>query len=143
MRLSVRAKKDSRRRRGTTTMEIIIAVALLGIAASLMGQFAIQVRQGLRDRELNCRCDWELLNLRERIGSWSLDQVTTERIAQVEVSEPLRKRLTEPKFKALVARVDQPTPALQVTIGLEAVRDGQVIQPSTLTFWIVDEGGES
>ena len=123
-------------------MEVIVAIALLGAAASLVGQFVTQVQRGLRDRELNVRCDWELLNARERIGSWSSEQVTKERIESIEISGPLRKRLESPKFSASVTRMDHPIVAQQVTIGLEAVYNGQVIRPSVLTFWVRDEGDE-
>ncbi len=83
-------------------MEMLVAISLLAFAVTAMGQFVSQVSSGLRDRELSARIGWEIMNARERIGSWPIDDITVEQIEQLQVSEPLAKSLTAAKFTARV-----------------------------------------
>ncbi len=129
-------------RTATSTAEVIIAVALLAIAASLVGRFVSQVRSGLRDRELSARVGWELQNARERIGSWSTDEITKERIAQLPVSKAVASKLENARLNATVLRIDSPVVATQVTLGLRGELNGQAVQPAVLTFWVPIENGE-
>jgi hypothetical protein len=124
------------RRTATTTMEVVVAIALLAVAATLVGRFVGQVKQGLRDRELTARFEWELLNARERIGSWTADRITLERIQQLPISDALASRLKNARLAAAVQNIETPLPALQVTLGLEGELNGQAIQPAVLTFWV-------
>ncbi len=117
-------------------MEMLVAVSLLAFAVTAMGQFVSQVNSGLRDRELSARLGWEIMNARELIGTWPIEDITVEQIEKLLVSEPLAKSLTDAKFKALVVPVDEPLAAIRVTLALECKLAGQLAQPAVLTFWI-------
>ncbi len=123
-------------RRATTTMEVLVAIALLAVAITLVGGFVHQVKIGLRDRELSTRFDWELMNARELIGSWPLEQITLERIQQISLSESLTNQATNPHLAASIQKIENPRPATQITLAIECELNGQTIQPSILTFWV-------
>ena len=127
------------RRMATSSLEIVVAFALLVVAVTLVGRFVSQVKHGLRDRELSARTEWELLNARERIGSWSTEQITRERIEQLPLSKSLTDRFTSVSFVAQVQHVDQPIEAEQVTLAIAGELDGQKIEPAVLTFWVAVE----
>ena len=129
-------------RAASSTAEVIIAIALLAIAASLVGRFVSQVRSGLSDRELGARIGWELQNARERIGSWSTDEITAERIGQMQVSKGIAGRIENARLNASVKRIESPVVATQVTLGLQGELKGQTIQPTVLTFWVPVKNGE-
>ncbi len=124
------------RRAGTSTLEVVIAFGLLVVALTMVGRFVSQVKSGLRVRELSNRTEWELLNARERIGSWSPEQITRERIEQLPLSKSLTDRFTSAAFVARVTHVDQPIVAEQVTLAIAGELDGQKIEPAVLTFWV-------
>ena len=131
----------SRQRSATSVMEVVVAIALLAAASAMLGGFVHQVKQGLRERELSVRCDWELTNARERIGSWPVDQLTTERIQQIPISESLSESVSDAHFSAAIQRIEKPGPAMQITLALECERYGQTIQPSVVTFWVALSSG--
>lgn len=130
------------RRRAASTAEVLIAIALLVVATSLVGGFVSQVSDGLRDRETSSRLEWELLNAREVIGSWSADEITAERIAELPISAALADRVKNAKLRAIVAQIDKPARAMQVTLGIRCEWQDQLIEPSTLTFWVPLEQSE-
>jgi hypothetical protein len=117
-------------------MEVIAAIALLAAATTTVGQFVHQVKVGLRDRELSTRCDLELSNARERIGSWSTEQIVPEQIQQIPISESLTARVANAHLSASIQQIEEPLRATQVTLAIECEQDGQKIQPSVLTFWV-------
>lgn len=123
-------------RSATSVMEVVVAIALLAAATTMVGGFVHQVKQGLRDRELSARCDWELINARERIGSWPVEQITTEQIQQIPISKPLSDRVVDAHWSSTIQPIEKPRPALQVTLALEFQRNGQTTQPSVVTFWV-------
>ena len=130
------------RRRAASTAEVLIAIALLVVATTLVGGFVSQVSDGLRDRETSSRLEWELLNALEVIGSWSADEITAERIAELPISAALADRVKNAKLSAIVAQIDKPARAMQVTLGIRCEWQDQLIEPSTLTFWVPLEQSE-
>lgn len=126
-------------RRATSTMEVIVAIALLAAATTVVGGFVHRVQKGLRDRELSARFDWELKNTRERIGSWPEEHLTLERIQQIELSKSLLpgdSPETKPRLTASIQKIEKPLPATQITLAIECNLHGQTIQPSIFTFWV-------
>jgi hypothetical protein len=123
-------------RRGTSTAEVFVAIALLGTAMVGIGQFAVTTQQGLRQRELSTRLSAELLNARERIGAWPTEKITVERIEQLPFSAALAEQVDEPQWRASVESVSQPTSALRVTLRLHCTLQGQPAAPQALTFWV-------
>jgi hypothetical protein len=123
-------------RNAISTMEVVVAIALLAAATTLVGGFVHQVKAGLRDRELSTRCEWELLNARERIGSWPVEQITLQQIQQMPISESLAAQVASARLSAAIQKIEKPVPATQVTLAIECELDGQTVQPSVLTFWV-------
>lgn len=123
-------------RRATSTLEVVVGIALLAAATTLVGGFVHQVKAGLRARELSARCDWELLNARERIGSWPVGQITLEQIQQIPISKSLTDRVASAHLSAAIQQIEKPMPATQVTLAIECELEGQTVQPSVLTFWV-------
>lgn len=126
---------------GTSIAEVIVAIALLGTATVGLGRFAGLTRQGLQQRELSTRLSAELLNARERIGSWPLDRVTVEQIEQIPFSAALSQDsaadLTQRRWRASVEPISEPLSALRVTLHLQYTLHGHLAEPQAITFWIV------
>ena len=116
--------------------EVIVAIALLGTATVAIGRFAVMTKQGLRERELGTRLSNELLNARERIGSWPLEQITAERIEGLPFSKSLAEQVDDLKWRTFVESISEPVNALRVTLKLECLLHGQTAQPQALTFWV-------
>ncbi|MFN3192409.1 MAG: hypothetical protein ACE361_17995 [Aureliella sp.] len=93
-------------------------------------------RRGLIDRELSARIDWEIVNLRERVGAWEPKSITEDAIEDVPVSKELSARFEESKFTAQIEEVNNPLSAKQVTLIFQCTYQGQEIQPAELTFWV-------
>ena len=124
-------------------MEVLVAIALLAVATTLVGGFVHQVQAGLRDRELSTRCDWELLNARERIGSWRTEQITLEQIRQIPVSDSLTSLVENAHLTASIQDIEKPLPAKQITLAIECDLKGQTVQPSILTFWVTSTAAKN
>ena len=127
----------------TSTMEVVVAIALLAAATTMVGGFVHQVKAGLRDRELSTRCDWELMNARERIGSWPVEQITLQQIQQIPLSESLTAHIANAHLSASIQKIERPQSATQITIAIEGELNEQTIQPSVLTFWVLSITGET
>lgn len=125
-----------RRRYGTSMAEVIVAIALLGTATAAIGRFAVMTKQGLRERVLGTRLSNELLNARERIGSWPQEQITVEHIEQLPFSKSLAEQVDHLKWRTIVEPMTEPVNALRVTLKLECSLHGQTAQPQALTFWV-------
>lgn len=125
-----------RRCRGTSIAEVIVAIALLGTATAAIGRFAVMTKQGLHQRELGTRLSAELLNARERIGSWQPEQLTGQHIEELPFSAELVEQIDDLKWRAIVEPVEEPVRALRVTLKLECSLHGQTAQPQAITFWV-------
>jgi hypothetical protein len=120
-------------------VEVLVAVALLAAAVVGVGRFMTAANAGLRNRELSARMEWELVNARERIGSWQPADVAKQNIERLPFSEALTRSLEEPRWEAEVTRIEQPARAIQVTLQLHCVLAGQPAVPERLTFWLATE----
>jgi hypothetical protein len=131
------------RRTAFTITELVIAIILLSGAVVAVGQFVVQVKQGLRDRALSRQIGWEIENLREQICSWPLADVTAARIAAVECSPALQAELEEVRWEAEVLPLVTPLRAMQVTLRLKCKLNEQIAEPESLTFWIESEASDA
>jgi predicted lysophospholipase L1 biosynthesis ABC-type transport system permease subunit len=127
------------RRAGVSTVEVLVAIALLTAAVVAVGRFAVSANSGLRHRELSARLDWELVNARERIGSWNLAEVTKQRIESLPFSDALAPTFANPRWVAEVKQIEQPARAIQVTLQMHCLFAGQPAIPEKLTFWLAVE----
>ncbi len=131
------------RRAAFSIMELVIAIILLSGAVVAVGQFVVQVKQGLRDRALSRQIGWEIENVREQISSWPLADVTAARIAALECSAALQAELDEVRWEAEVLPLVTPVRATQVTLRLKSTLNEQRAEPASLTFWIESEASDA
>lgn len=134
-----------RRRRGVfNSMELIVALAVLTVAAVGIGRFVTSVHSGLRELEDQSRLQWELTNARERIGCWRVDHISRERIAQLPISSELSQAYSNLAWRARVQPIEEPHEALQVELSMHGEYRGQPAVLSEITFWEFEEatGGE-
>ena len=124
-------------RKAISVTETVVAVLVLGVACGVVMRFAVQIKQGLQQRELSSRLTWELINAREQIGSWSANEITESRIAELQLSEDLTKQVSNLRWDVEVSKVDSPAPAKRVDLSLRCQLRGQEIKPTQLTFWVV------
>lgn len=127
---------------GTSVVELLVALALLGTVALGVGQLTVRTKEGLRNRELSSRLNWELKNARETIGAWPVSEITVEKIQQMPISLSLASQLEDLGWEASIEAISQPVDALQVTLTLRCRIDEQAARPVSLTFW-VDASQES
>lgn len=123
-------------RRGYTVVEVLIAVVLLGLTVVMTARFVSSLNQGLRDRELQSRLAWEIENAREQIGSWPPAEITSERIAELKVSEAVQRRCQNAFWAAELSKIESPGTALQIALTLRCTMHGQAVEPQKLTFWV-------
>ncbi len=130
------------RRAAFTVLEVTIAIVLLSAAVVAVAQFVATVNQGLRDRGLVRQMGWEIENLREKISSWPLADITAENISAVPCPPSLTSQLDEARWEADVQSIEVPLQATQITLRLKCTLNGQVAAPEQLTFWI-ETGADS
>ncbi len=135
-------------RGGTSTVELLVSMAVLTTAVLGVGRFASTTRQGLHDRELNSRIGWELANAREQIGAWQPTDVSVKEIESLPFSDYLKQELSDVRWQASVESISEPAQVLQVTLALHCTINEQAARPASLVFWIdskeltsVDGGG--
>lgn len=131
-----------RSRRATTSLETVVAIALLGVAVSALGNMLGRIQHGLNDRELATRVSWEIDNARERIGSWAVDQITPDRIEELPISEALQDRVENLKWQSEVTPITDPIQGVRVRIDLTFDYRGQAVAPNGRTFWVSKEQAE-
>lgn len=124
------------KRAGVSTVEILVATALLATAITGIGRLAHATQQGLHDRELATRLHWEIGNAREQIGSWGVEGITVARIEALPFSPALTKQLDGLRWHADVQSISEPATALQVSLAIQCLVNSQAAQPAKLTFWI-------
>lgn len=128
-------------RRGISVTELIVAIALLTVLTSAIGQYVTYVNRAVRMRELMQDIRWELENARESIGSWRSDEITEQRIQEISFSTTLREHLQDPSWvvEILPARIhglEQAESFRTVRLGITAGYLDQTIHPVSLIFWV-------
>jgi len=125
---------------GVSITELLVAVALLTVLTSAIGQFVAYTRRAIESRELFRLIHWELDSAREQIGSWHPEEVTTQRVGDIAFSDAIQQRLQNSKWVVQIepAKI-QGVAAVQfyiVRLGMTANFHEQVITPDELVFWI-------
>ena len=122
--------------RGTSTAELLVAMAILATAMVGVGQFASNTGSGLSQRELSTRIGWELANAREQIGSWKPENINVQRIENLPLSESLKHILDDLRWRAKVETLTEPARAIRVALTLHCTLHGQSARPASLVFWV-------
>ncbi len=122
--------------RGTSTAELLVAMAILATAMVGVGQFASNTGSGLSQRELSTRIGWELANAREQIGSWKPENINVQQIENLPFSDSLKYNLDDLRWQAKVETLTEPARAIRVALTLHCTLHGQSAQPASLVFWV-------
>ncbi len=121
---------------GTSITELLVALSLLAVAAVGVSQLRMRSSEGLEHRALYSRMNWELSNAREIVGTWQPSQITKEAIEQLPFSAGIAAWLPDSRWEANVARVAEPTAAIQIQLALHGTLHDQAIHPISITFWV-------
>jgi hypothetical protein len=139
---TIRMSANSTRalRKAFSTLELIVALALLTSVVASVGKYASYVQRGIRDRQLAQQLHWELVNTRELIASWKIAEVTKQRIESLPISAQLVEQLTQASWLATVepesAVAAFSSDVLAVTLQFRANLRDQAIRPLELKFWV-------
>lgn len=126
------------RRYGLTTVEVVVAILLLGVAAAGVGRCSALFRQSYRALDLGERMHIEMINARETIASWNSDKLRVAQIIDLPISPAIQSRMPDARWEAEIVELNSPIAAKQVRIALVGTYAGQAARPSELTFWITD-----
>lgn len=146
----MKSNRTTQYRKGFSTIETLVALALLGMLMLLVGKFATHVRGGLEQRRLAKVLQWELENGREIVGSWPVDQISQERIAHLPFSALVQSELDDLEWYSEVRAAplelpnhqtnDMSVPALQIRLGLRGTYQEQQLRSNELSFWVLSDG---
>ncbi len=123
-------------RRGTTLLELIVAVALLAaMTAAAMQMLRVTAAQR-RATSARQAAVLEAANLMERLAARSWDELTEEGVQDVELSPEARRRLPAGELEIdITSPTDQPD-ARRIALRLRWQGDsGQLLRPVRLLAW--------
>ncbi len=123
-------------RRGTTILELLFAGALLAtlmtVCLQMLAATAAQHRAA-EDRQTAIR---EAANLMERLGAISFDDLTPQRVAQVQLSQQARRALPGGELEIeLNGPADQPAVKRIVVLLRWQDKTGRFVRPVRLVAW--------
>lgn len=136
-RVEARWKRASRKtRRGSMLLETTVAIVILAAAivavAHTMAVLTVQ-RQSAERQSLATQ---EAANLMERIYVLPVDEITAEKVSELELSATCRERLPEATLDIAVESLSAGPPAKRISIEIEWTGHGQVrSKPVRVTAW--------
>ena len=113
----------------------------MGVIVSSIGKFADFVRTGLHERRLATALLWEIENACEIISSWSVDQISADRIGQLPFSNFVTEELSDTKWVANIRsdKVLVPTRGALESSDETALHEVEQSEASLADeFWVVD-----
>lgn len=126
---------SSSSRPGTLLLELLVAGALLGIVMSAtIPTLGWLVRQRKFNQERQAAI-LEVGNLMERLTMLDWNDLTSERAAQFQLSEPLEKRLSEPRLTVVVETEDDAAKRVLIRLSWQ-IGPGRAAPPVWLTAWV-------
>jgi len=135
----LRRRRIQATRRASITTEAVVSIIVLAAATAVVSRFAATFQAGLKERELAAQIGVEIVNTRELIGTWSLERITSENIAELPVGTSLSDRLENVRWEAAVVDIDKPLPLRQLTLLLLCDYRGQRAALESLTFWVSND----
>jgi len=123
-------------RRGTTLVELSIAVAILGIAAVSLVQFiGVSARQRRLSHQRQIALQ-ELANESERVALTAWDEVTADKLTTWQALETLSVALPSAVCSAVVSDETGPPVSRRVRLSISwQDSTGQELTPVELTLW--------
>ena len=134
MSLQIRPRRN--RRRAFTIMELTVSLLVVATALAAAAQLlALAARHGLAT-ERRALAAQEAANLMERIASRPFDEVTTEWVESLTLSEEARRRLPQPQLQIEIAAETEGLPGKRVLVEIQwRDRSGERSAPVRLAAW--------
>lgn len=124
------------RRRGTTIVEAMISLALLGAAAGVFAQLYLLAGQQQRRADARDAAAQTLSNWMERCSQVPAAELSEERLTELVVLRPLKKHLPEVEPVAAIAEDGESPTGKRVTLSLRwPAADGVSREEIRLTAW--------
>lgn len=125
-----------RRRRGTTVVEALIALALLGAASGVFAQLYLLAGRQQRSADARSAASLTLGNWMERCAQVPLEELDEERLTALASIELLKPLLPDVEPVASVTAEDGPPAGKRVTLSLRwPAADGVSHEEIQLTAW--------
>ena len=119
-----------------TIAECLVALAVLGVAAALLGQLLGEVAQQRRAADRQSVAWQEAANLLEQLSVIPFAELTPERAASVGLSELARQHLPDARLEIAVTSAPSEPPAKEIRVALRwQDRSGRYGVPVQLTAW--------
>jgi len=128
--------RGRRARSAFTVPECLVALAVLGVAAALLGQLLGEVAQQRRAADRQAGAWQEAANLLEQLSVIPFAELTPERAARVGLSDLARQHLPDARLEiSLTSATSEPSPK-QIQVSLRwRDRSGRYGAPVQLTAW--------
>ncbi len=125
-----------RRRAAFSVTECLVALVLLGAAVALMAQLLATAGVQRRVADQHALALQETANLMERLFALPYSELTTQRAAELQLSESAQQRLPDAQLKITVHTTAGPPAAKEIRISLRWLdRSGRHGAPAELTAW--------
>ena len=126
----------ARSRGGTTVVEVIVAVALLGAGLALTGEVLYHTSLLRRENERRQCAQQEAANALERIRGWSWQQLTAESLPEITLSDAAKRQLPQGELTVQIAEDADDSQARRVIVEVAwQLRNGQPASPVRLAAW--------
>lgn len=120
------------RKRGFTITEATVALFLLASAAVLLSQLTLAVRNVGRQTWRMQLVQEELANLAEQTTTLQWDELTEQRIGQLELGELILQEYPAAKLRVKIESLAEARPGKQLTLRLDL---GEHAPTPQLTIW--------
>ena len=119
-------------------MELLIGCVLLSAATVTTSMFHTRTTTIARSLKVSALARDALLNAREVVATWTVAEVTQERVASLTIRDELKDLLPEATWIARIDNVEEPVLGLRIFLDLRWVDGGQTRSASGITFWLAD-----
>ena len=122
-------------RSGSLLVELLVAGALLGVVtAAVIPTLAWIVRQRKFNHERQAAI-LEVGNVMERLMTLDWNELTSERAAQVKLSEPVENQLADPRLTVTVDTEDDAAKHVLIELSWQ-IGPGRAAPPVRLAAWV-------
>ena len=128
-------------RRGTTTVEVVVAGILLGTVMSIAVPALSWVVHERRAADRRQQATLEVENLMEHIAARGWDEITQQTATKLKLPEQVSQQLPESSLSCTVNSKPNEPDSKRIHIELAwSNRKGQTLAPVRLTTWVYRPG---
>ncbi len=121
---------------GTTLIEVVVAVTLLGAGLALTAEVLHWTSLLRRENERRQCAVQEAANALERVRGWSWQELVADPPPEVELSESARRQLPQGELQLEIAADPEDSDARRVVVEVSwHLRNGQPAAPVRLIAW--------